>query len=539
MRRILKQHWPLALALLALWLTVAAFWLILTAQTGGRFIYALDDAYIHMAMAKNFVSEGVWGVTRYEFSSSTSSVLWTLLLSAIYLLTGAREKIPFILNLVAATFALVAAYLSLKNYSITQRQRFLLLVAFIFLTSLPPLVFSGMEHCAQILIDICFVYLAARVLEDESFAFKDFASLCLLALAALLTLIRYEGLFLISIVCLLFLWRRRTAYAFALGLAAIIPIGLYGLVSVRHGAFWLPNSVLLKGALPTGGALGPLKHAYLKSIEGPHLPLLLLITLALYLFRRKRVKRLWEQGQTLLIILLVAIAEHLLFASIGWFYRYEAYLVALGVLIDGALICESLPDWSSLKQKGGRVLRPATMALSVCLLAALIPLLKRSFDALRDTPRADLSIYQQQYQMSLFLREYYQGAAVAANDIGAINYFADIRCLDLWGLGSAEITRDKLRGQYNTSRIKELAANHQVKIAVVYSGWIQEYGGVPSAWKRMGKWVTPGCIVCGSDTISFYAVDPAEAEALTQHLKEFSQRLPTGVQQGGRYLSER
>jgi hypothetical protein len=43
-------------------------------MNGGSFTYALDDAYIHLAMAKNFPL-GVWGTTRYEFSSSSSSLL--------------------------------------------------------------------------------------------------------------------------------------------------------------------------------------------------------------------------------------------------------------------------------------------------------------------------------------------------------------------------------------------------------------------------------------------------------------------------------
>jgi asparagine N-glycosylation enzyme membrane subunit Stt3 len=44
-----------------------------TANTGGKLTYIYDDAYIHMAMAKNLVNHGVWGATPHEFTSTTSS----------------------------------------------------------------------------------------------------------------------------------------------------------------------------------------------------------------------------------------------------------------------------------------------------------------------------------------------------------------------------------------------------------------------------------------------------------------------------------
>ena len=205
MTRIFRQHWPLAAAIIIFCATISVLFLLSAGRTQGHFIYALDDPFIHMAMAKNFAARGVWGVTKYEFSSSTSSILWTLLISFCYLLAGTRELIPFFLNVVFATLVIVAAYLILKSFSISLLQIFLLLLAIVFLTPLPTLVFSGMEHSAQIFIDTCFVFLAARILlnQDGPHAGKD--TYILLALAPLVTAIRYEGLFLICVVALLFL----------------------------------------------------------------------------------------------------------------------------------------------------------------------------------------------------------------------------------------------------------------------------------------------------------------------------------------------
>jgi hypothetical protein len=145
------------------------------------------------------------------------------------------------------------------------------------------------------------------------------------------------------------------------------------------------------------------------------------------------------------------------------------------------------------------------------------------------------NIYDQQYQMARFLETYYSGDAVAANDIGAINFMSDVRCLDLWGLGSVEVTRAKLAGAFNTSKIAELAALHQVRIALLYSVWFQGDESVPESWIKVGQWTIRECVVCGYPTVSFYAIDENEAERLKQNLQAFSVRLPADVIQAGAY----
>src|SRR5512134_3813371 len=62
--------------------------------TDGRLIYALDDAYIHMAVARTLASHGIWGCTPFHFSSSSSSLLWTFGLGAAYGAVGVNDWIP-------------------------------------------------------------------------------------------------------------------------------------------------------------------------------------------------------------------------------------------------------------------------------------------------------------------------------------------------------------------------------------------------------------------------------------------------------------
>src|SRR5437868_4649496 len=104
--------------------------------------------------------------------------------------------------------------------------------------------------------------------------------------------------------------------------------------------------------------------------------------------------------------------------------------------------------------------------------------------------------------MASFVRQFYRGEGVAANDIGAIGYLADTRLLDLWGLASADVARARREGTYNSQTIYDLAKSHGVKIAILYDGWFIEYGGVPSQWVKVGEWRIPHNIVLGGDTVA-------------------------------------
>jgi len=93
------------------WVTVIVLVILSTNLNEGHLIYPLDDTYIHMSIAKNVVLHHVFGVTRYEFTSSTSSPLWTFLLAITYLAFGVNERSPLILNLLFGTLAILIMWL--------------------------------------------------------------------------------------------------------------------------------------------------------------------------------------------------------------------------------------------------------------------------------------------------------------------------------------------------------------------------------------------------------------------------------------------
>lgn len=149
--------------------------------------------------------------------------------------------------------------------------------------------------------------------------------------------------------------------------------------------------------------------------------------------------------------------------------------------------------------------------------------------------------------MGLFLKEFYPSGVIAANDLGAISFYADVDCLDLWGLASREVATCRLAGQYDREEIARLAQMRGCRIALVYEPWFHpggfagigdgKAGGLPEAWLRAGEWTIQETVVAGDTTVSFFAIALEEVGPLREHLREFSPRLPRTVRQGGPYLN--
>ena len=164
--------------------------------------------------------------------------------------------------------------------------------------------------------------------------------------------------------------------------------------------------------------------------------------------------------------------------------------------------------------------------MAIIVFVVLVP---RGVTALKNIPQASQNIYEQQCQMALFIETYYNDQSIAANDIGAINYFTETRCLDLWGLSSMEVARAKLENSFNPRFIDRITKAENIKIAILYDHWFEPYGGLPSGWIKVGEWTIQNNVVCASKTISFFTVDTSEQDLLTQHLREFSPSLPLDI----------
>ncbi len=541
LHRLLSPYSMLILALLALWNWVFRIIVEYTnLRPGIPFTYTLDDAYIHMAIARNLALHGVWGINAGEFASASSSILWTLILSGIYRLFGVHDLTSFYLNVLFGSLAVVFAWRVLRQLKVTH-PFFLLasLLLVIYITPFPTLVVSGMETTLQIFLTFAFVDAGLLILSDIRQPIRSKQTLYLLVTALLYAAVRYEDLGIIAIFCLILLFQRRFRLAITLGAVAVFPAILFGLISTGQGWWFLPNSILIKNsqqlslsflqrleALEVSPFMFYLRWMILTGLFG-------LIAQQWLLPRPKAGKAHW----IVLSALSVLIAQYFL-GILGWFYRYEAYLIALGIIGLVGMGREwfaffNAQTWKRFsKNMQLRILFAALIFggafLSNFLLSrSVYSLSMRAGDAQRNAPIAMMNIHDQQLQMAAFVRKYYAGSCIAANDIGAVSYQGSGCVVDVYGLGNHDIAQATLQKTSLVDTMQKLAQQKNIQIAIVYPKWFPQ--GFPENWIPVGEWTIPNNVVAAEPTVRFYAVGAERVLPLRQQLKEFASSLPDGV----------
>jgi hypothetical protein len=465
----------------------------------GHFIYALDDTYINMAMAKNFAMHGVWGVTPYEFSSSTSTPLFVLLLSAIYTLIGPNQYLPLALSWIFGLASIYVAAQILADY-LTEGWKMTVLIAIVLLTPLFAIGTLGMEHSLHLLLTLLFVQWFDRCTESRWI---------IGTITGLMVATRYEGMFMAAVGCLILIALREWIRAVTVAVCAWLPVFIYALFSIGHNGYWLPNSIAIKGVQVHGLSFSNriqnvLGRAELNSLQGAHIFFLLAGMIIAALFLRKEHPRL----ATMLCLVIGSGYLHLIMAGIGWAYRYEDYLIASGILV---VACA----FPSLQKSS----RPATMGAVCLFFCSGAFLVGRALQAAVSLPQYSHAIYLQQWQTANFLSTYYPEAAVAVNDIGAINFRSDLHSLDLFGLANSDVFSARRAGAYSTQFLDHETSRRGIEIAVIYDSWFSAgpmtvCPAVPASWIRVRRWKVPEQEQLGDDTVSFYARTPDAAQSL-------------------------
>lgn len=470
-----------------------------------------------MAMAKNFVKHGVWGITKYGFTSSSSSPLWTLLLSGTYLIFGVNEYSPLILNIIFSFFIIILISNILKKEKFKNSYIILTILAIFLLTPIFSILLLGEEHILQILIDLLFLYKSYEFFYNPERKTK----IILILVAPFLTTVRLEGLFILFVISSIFFINKKRKLAILLIISGILPLLIYGIISIQNGWYFLPNPVLLKGNTPeikTVWGFIAYSFTWIKNLfKYSHI---LLIFIGILLFLKpiyKKDKKYLYLGLTYIAILIL----HLQFARVGWLYRYEAYLMTIGLLIIVILIKETKNFYS-------RKIVITFLIITTSLL------LFRGIHAITRTVKATKNIHDQQYQMGLFLKEFYRGHSVALNDIGVANYLADIKCVDLCGLANLDVFKIIKKGEYNTYKIGEITLKNKVEISVAFKNWFN--GEFPENWIEVGTWKIKNNVICYDDTIHFFGINKKNALKLLENLRKFSSKLPEDITQRGLYL---
>lgn len=558
------RRYPFWIALLLYLVIVAGLVAFGMWESDWTFVYSLDDAYIHLALSKNLAQHGVWGVTEYEFSNSSSSILWSLLLAGTFLLFGVHEWVPLALNLAICIGILLGVERVLANREYSPCSRTLVLLTLVLVTPLPALTLMGMEHALHVLVTLGFFYVASVGLASEVPFARRTDLYRLLALAFLLTATRYEGIFAVFTVFYLYLLRRRIVGPLLLAASAALPLAIWGAISVANGWYWLPNSVLIKGTKASLGIAGSLFATFLDITahrnfsKAPALYALFGVVAALGLHTFWQRRKPARPAIYFAILFACSTYAHVQFAKVGWLFRYEAYLIACGI-VSLALLWksqESLLDWrgaccSKIGDDKPVPLEPPSASLqalgdtgqnksvgnwrAVGIVLSIIVALGPVF-AIRTTmanANAALSMndrYLEHILPARFVREYYNRELLAVNDLGAVCFFTDARFLDIYGLGNVEPVQFRRQPDgYAAADLDRWARNEGARIAIVQIDWPEVYTRVPASWIQVAEWRVPRNVVFEDYGIGFFAIAPSEVPVLRERLRAFSENMPDCV----------
>jgi len=490
---------------------------------GNVFVYPLDDVYIHLAIAKNFVQSGFWGTNVGHFDSASSSILYTLILSFLIKIFGDNVYYPMLVNIVAGYSTVYCIYRYFVDFYSLREVKFGMMISIFCL--LFTMVFFGMEQSLHMLLSVLAIYFIKQN-EKHGYRNKDFIKLLVVIL--FLGMIRFESMFFVTTFSVLLFINKRIKEGFSILTAGFLPILIFGCISIENGGYFFPNSVLIKGNYPEGNIFLSIwvifKKGILTNISFYKLFLFPFICIGIYLFSRYKNKSIKEifKNETIIIVVVSTALMQSLFGMIR--HRYENYLLLMFFIIVVSVshdfIKPKLQD--SLKKKVQQILFLGSFAAFGGLGCYLV----WYFHFISII--ASKNIQEQQVEMSRFLNDYYQGEKVVANDIGAISYFSNVKILDIIGLGSTDVTRffvnNKNRDevQFNNSFhlfLTQYIKNNKYKIAVIYPDWYPDKP--PKHWIPVASWKIENNMVAARDKVVWYAFDRNAADNLRENIKKF------------------
>lgn len=474
------------------------------------FTYSLDDAYIHLGIAKNIFKYGTLGINPHEFILATSSILWTLINALLFFIFGISDIYPIVINFILGLFIVLSLDKILILNNLSSPKKIIIITLFVFSVPLLLMAFTGMEHLMHLFAVMTFLHFLNIYLTSEN---KKIERIIFYILPSILVLIRYESLFLLMPLVLLLIVKKNYLSALIILVSTFLPVILLGYFSKTNGGFFLPTSLMLKGNIENNFfELSTFFH-YLKSIirNFYYTPVLLFLMIlsGLNIFNSKD-KLLGSSVNIQNLLFISSVLLHLAFAQIGWIFRYEAYLIGTGIVVNVNLL-------NKLKIKE-LISSKKDIIFLINFLILIFLLVFRGVESNSIILTSGRNINEQQVNSASFIKEYYNNKTVAINDLGAVSYYTDAYIIDLWGLGNIKIAKSKLNNSFNTMFLKEILKEKVPDIVIIYESWFNGDNRLPSNFKKVGEWRIKDNIVCGDNTVSIFTNDTLNINKLKTEL---------------------
>ncbi len=478
----------------------------------GHFVYLIDDAYIHLAMAENILKFH-YGVNIGEFSAPSSSIIWPFLLAPV----SGWAIAPFIINTVCTGMTVYVFFRILSRIfpgPVTGiRTLFLAVVQIILILemNLIGLLFLGIEHSLQILSVSLIVLGLLKVIETDRC--PGWFGVAIVTAP----LVRYESLT-ISVAAIIFLLMRkmwRYGLILLLGVAGFLLD--FSVFLIHLGLKSVPTSVLARSSVVySHGAINSVFENLRRNLNY-ETGLILVAGMFILLISVAMISD--EKRRQLAVVTIIAVLIHMLAGSFDR-YRYEIYIWCFFCFISMLLADHAV---RRMLESNWKKMLAATMVM--CLAGYLCVAFRPRPESLSVLPLACNNIYEQHYQMHRFCVEYYR-KPVAVNDLGYVSYQNDQDVLDLAGLASIEALHwFKIRD--GSDWMQTLAVSRSVECAMIYESW---FAHIPETWVRIGELrLGKKQIAAAGDAVAFYALNRTAQQEITELLKAFIPTLPEGV----------
>lgn len=234
-----KSDWPLYAVLPIFLLPILINSHDVLQQTNGIFSLPHDESFLLLSTAKNLAFRHVWGICSYDFAAASPSLLYPLLLAVFFFIFGAHLLIAVLINTAIGIFLLSAVQRWLKAQGLQPIVQLLILLAIILLTPLPLIVMYGLERILLLLFAFLFISRLSDEWSAASFSRRTYVY------GALLVATRYDGILLVTLICLLLLFHRRGWLSLRLWLTSLSPVAAFGLLAISKGWYFIPNTFIV------------------------------------------------------------------------------------------------------------------------------------------------------------------------------------------------------------------------------------------------------------------------------------------------------
>ena len=431
-------------AIAAVLIGLAWYFLEQERRIAGDWGYALDDSWIYAQMARNLATGHGFSFNPGEPVAGSTGPLYTFVLAFFYALFHEVVWSAKIFGVACQIGAGIALYLT--ALTLLPGRRLLALLAALLVVTSPPLVWgmlSGMEIPLYLLI-VC-AGLALYVRGKQTLA---------VLIWALGVWARPDGIFLVALGLIA---PPRQAVRRVL-VAAPVLLAYFGF-NYMIGGHWMPQTVGAKAhfgvdlvgrtwnMMREWGALWGVPYRPTDQLEEPIVFLLLLLIGAALTWRRKPILLVYAIGFPIVLSLF---REHSASHK-----RYILYVIPFAMLLVVIAIDAISRRWGEK-----RAPRIAALACAACL-AWQASYLPHEADVYAWNVQ---NINKMQRLLGSFVKLVTQpGDVVATNDIGAIAYFGERKVVDLMGLVSPQRS------------LPDNLERYKPKLLLVFVTWFKNY----------------------------------------------------------------